>query len=133
MLIGLTGFLYWGFPNIHRVEAPKGKSPKTLATPLELGRLGALELKLELVRNQGDELTIRRLSLGIAHRIPKEPLQGIQIAPIPGYLDGVADRPLHRLGVVPKVFATWGYSTFVMALITSISFTAMMMASRRYW
>ena len=38
-----------------------------------------------------------------------------------------------RLGVVPKVFATWGYKTLVMALITSMSFTAMMMASRRYW
>lgn len=59
MLIGLTGFLYWGFPKIHRVEAPKGKSPKTLATPLELGRLGGFELKLELVCNEGDELRIR--------------------------------------------------------------------------
>ena len=52
----------------------------------------------DYVGNPGDELTIRRLSLGIAHRIPKEPLQGVQIPPIPGYLDGVANRPLHPAG-----------------------------------
>ena len=95
MLIGLMGFLYWGFPNIHRVEAPKGKSPKTLATPLELGRLGALELQLQPVRDQSDELTIRRLALGVAHRVAKEALQGVQIAPVPGDLDGVANGTLH--------------------------------------
>ena len=61
-------------------------------------RLGALELELQPVSDKRDELTIRRLSLGIAHGIPKEPLQGIQIAPIPGYLDGVANRPLHPAG-----------------------------------
>ena len=69
MLIGLTGFLYWGFRGIHRVEAPKGKNPKTLATPLELRRFGGFELKLELVRNQGDELRIRGLALGVAHGV----------------------------------------------------------------
>ena len=109
------------------------ETSKRLGNPSILRRLGGLELQLKPIRNQGDKLTIRRLSLGIAHRIPKEPLQGIQIAPIPGYLDGVADGTLHPAGGRPKVFATWGYSTFVMALITSISFTAMMMASRRYW
>lgn len=38
-----------------------------------------------------------------------------------------------RDGVVQKRLATSGYSTFVTALITSMSFTAIMMASRRYW
>ena len=63
--------------------------------PSILRRLGGLELQLKPIRNQRNKLTIRRLSLGIAHGIPKEPLQGIQIAPIPGYLDGVADGTLH--------------------------------------
>ena len=54
----------------------------------ELRRLGALELKLQLVRNQGDELRIGGLSLGVADGIAKESLQGAQIAPITGYLDG---------------------------------------------
>ena len=95
MLIGLTGFLYWGFPNIHRVEAPKGKSPKTLATPLELGRLGALKLKLEPVRDQSDELRIGGFPLGIGHCVAKEFLQGVQVAPVPRDFNGVADGPLH--------------------------------------
>ena len=76
--------------------------------PSILRRLGALELELQAVGNQGDELTIRGLSLGIAHGIPKEPLQGIQIPPIPGYLDGVANRPLHPAGGCPEGFRHLG-------------------------
>ena len=62
----------------------------------------------DYVGNPGDELPVRRLSLGIAHGIPKEPLQGIQIAPIPGYLDGVANRPLHPAGGCPEGFRHLG-------------------------
>ena len=98
MLIGFTGFLYWGFRGIHRVEAPKGKSPKTLATPLELSRLGALELKLQFISNQGDELRIGGLSLGVGHCVAEEALQGVQIASVPGDFDGVPDGPLHPAG-----------------------------------
>ena len=47
------------------------------------------------IRNQGDKLRICRLALGVAHRVAKEALQGVQIAPIPGNLNGVADGPLH--------------------------------------
>ena len=61
----------------------------------ELGCLGAFKLQLELVRNQGDELRIGGFALGVGHGVAEEPLQRIQIAPIPGYLDGVADGPLH--------------------------------------
>ena len=43
---------------------------------------------MQLVRNQGDEFRIGGLSLGIADGVAKESLQGVQIAPIPGYLDG---------------------------------------------
>ena len=50
---------------------------------------------MQFVRDQGDKLRIGGLSLGIADGIAEEPLQGIQIAPIPGDLDGVPDCPLH--------------------------------------
>ena len=53
---------------------------------------------MQLVRNQGDELRVGGLSLGVADGVAEEPLQGIQIAPIPGYLDGVPDCPLHPAG-----------------------------------
>ena len=62
---------------------------------LILRRFRALELQLELVRDQGNKLTIGGLSLGVTHGVAKEALQGVQIAPIPGNLDGVADGPLH--------------------------------------
>ena len=50
---------------------------------------------MQLVRNQGDELTIGGLSFGIGHRIAEEALQGVQVSPIPGHLDGVANGSLH--------------------------------------
>ena len=62
---------------------------------LILCRLGALELQLKPVCNQCDKLTIRRLPLGIAHGVAKEALQGVQVAPVPGHLDGVANGPLY--------------------------------------
>ena len=60
-----------------------------------LRRLGALELQLQPVRDQSDELTICGLALGVAHRVAKEALQGVEIAPVPGDLDGVANGPLY--------------------------------------
>ena len=60
-----------------------------------LGRLGALELQLQPVRDQSDELTIGGLPFGIAHRVAEEALQGVQVSPIPGYLDGVANGPFY--------------------------------------
>lgn len=60
-----------------------------------MGGLGTLELKLELVRNKCDELTIGGLPLGIAHRIAKEALQGVQITPVPGDFDSVANGPFY--------------------------------------
>ena len=67
-------------------------------------RLGTLELKLELVRNQGDEFRIGGLALGVADGVAEEPLQSVQIAPIPGDFNGVADGPLHPAGCGAKVF-----------------------------
>ena len=55
-------------------------------------------MKLQFVSNKGDEFRIRGFSLGIADRIPKEPLQGIQIPSVPGDFDGVADGSFHPAG-----------------------------------
>ena len=57
--------------------------------------LGALELQLQPVGDQGDELGVCGLSLGVAHSVAEEALQSVQIAPVPGYLDGVSYGPLH--------------------------------------
>ena len=80
-------------PKIHSPSPSCGKELWIFRSIL--GRLGALELQLKPVRNQCDELAIGWLALGVAHRVAEEALQGVQISPVPGYLDGVADGPLH--------------------------------------
>ena len=79
-----------------------GRRPKrkgySLAPQSVLRRLRALELQLQLVRDQGNELRIGGLALGIGNRVAEEPLQGIQVATVPGYLDGVTDGTLHSAG-----------------------------------
>lgn len=47
------------------------------------------------VRNQCDKLTVGGLALGVAHGVAKEALQGVEIAPVPGHLYGVANGPLY--------------------------------------
>ena len=42
----------------------------------EIPHLGALQLQLQLVRNEGDELRIGGLSFCIGHGIAEEPLEG---------------------------------------------------------
>lgn len=60
-----------------------------------MGGFGAFQLQLELVRDEGDELTIGGLPLGVAHGVAKEALQGVQVSSVPGHLDGVANGPLY--------------------------------------
>lgn len=50
------------------------------------------------IRYQRDELTIGGLALGIAHGIAEEALQRIQVAPVPGDFNSVANGPLHPAG-----------------------------------
>ena len=50
---------------------------------------------MQPVRDQGDELTVGGLALGVTHRVAKEALQGVQVPTVPGYLYGVADGPLY--------------------------------------
>ena len=64
----------------------------------EIGNLVRLQLKLEFVCDQGDELTIRGFSLGIADRVAEKSLQRIQVTSVPCNLDGVADGSFHPTG-----------------------------------
>ena len=61
----------------------------------EIGNLAGLQLKLQFVSDQRNKLRVRGFSLGIADGIAEKSLQSIQIAPIPGHFDGMADGPLH--------------------------------------
>ena len=42
-----------------------------------LRRLGALELELQAIRDQGDKFGVRRFPLGVAHGVVKEALRGV--------------------------------------------------------
>ena len=64
----------------------------------EIGNLLVFQLQLELVRDQCDELRIGGFAFCVGNRISEESLQGIQVAPIPSYLDGVTDGPFHPGG-----------------------------------
>ena len=63
---------------------------------------------MQLVRNQGDELRIGGLALGVGYCIAKEFLQGVQVAPIPGDFNGVADGPFHSAGRGAEVLSHLG-------------------------
>ena len=65
---------------------------------LEIRNFRGLQLKLELVCNQGDEFGIRGFPLGIADGIAEKSLECVQITTIPGYFDGVPDGPFHPAG-----------------------------------
>ena len=67
----------------------------TIQVQSEIGYFGRLQLKLELVSDQGDEFRIRGFSLGIADSVAEKSLEGIQITTIPSYLNGVSDCPFH--------------------------------------
>ena len=84
-----------GFSDIHRLGPSKRKGQNALGIPSILGGLSGFELELEPVRNEGDKLTIRRLPLGIADGVAKEALQRVQVSPVPGHFDGVADGPFY--------------------------------------
>ena len=63
-----------------------------------LGRVRALELELEAVCDEGDELRVGGLALGVGYGVAEDPLEGIQVPTVPGHFDGVADGPLHTGG-----------------------------------
>ena len=71
--------------------ASQKEKRKPVAAQSEIGNLRRLQLKLQFICNKGDKLGICGFSLGIADSIAEKSLQSIQVAPIPGYFDGVAD------------------------------------------
>ena len=98
---------------------------------------GRLALALAALEHQpvcdhGDELGVGGLALGAVDGVAEITLQRFQIAPVPCHLDGVADGTLHAGGRGMEPLGYLRYSTLVTALITSMSCTAMIMASRTY-
>ena len=53
---------------------------------------------MQPVRNESDKLRVGGLPLGIADGVAEEALQGVQVSPVPGHFDGVADGPLYPAG-----------------------------------
>ena len=76
---------------------------------LKIGSGAVFQLQLELIGDQGDELTICRLSFCIGNRVAEEPLQCVQIPSVPGYLNGVADGSFHSAGIrfLLKIAGVW--------------------------
>ena len=50
---------------------------------------------MELVSDKRNKLRIRGFSFGVADGVAEKSLQSVQIAPIPGNFDGMADGALH--------------------------------------
>ena len=50
-----------------------------------------LPAQAEAVGNHGDEFAIRRFSFDIADRVAEEFLQRLNVAPVPGYFNSMAD------------------------------------------
>ena len=63
---------------------------------------------MELIGNEGDELGIGGLALGVGHRVAEEALERFQITPVPRDLDGVADGTLDAAGRGRKGLKTGG-------------------------
>ena len=75
--------------------------------------------KGQRVRDHGDELRIGGLALDVRHRIAEVLLQHLDVAPVPGHLDGVADfqglRPERgRLALaLPEASRSWTIYCFI--------------------
>ena len=95
---GVKNLVSAPFSDVYGVDASCPKSRKSVAAQSEIRHLRCLQLKLELVCDEGDEFRIRGFSLGVADGIAEESLQGVQVASVPGYLDGMADGPFHPAG-----------------------------------
>ena len=70
---------------------PYGKCVYDPGTVSENHRLAVSHLQRQPVSDHGDEFAIRRFTLGIAHRVAEVLLQRLQVTPVPGHLNGVAD------------------------------------------
>ena len=61
----------------------------------EIGNFGRLQLKLQFVRDQGDEFGIGGFAFRVADGIAEKSLECIQVASVPGHFDGVTNSTLH--------------------------------------
>lgn len=87
-----------GFSDIHRLDPSKRKGQNALGIPSILCRLGALELQLEPVRDQGNKLPVGGLAPAGADGVAEVAAENVHVRPGPGDLDQVADAPLHPGG-----------------------------------
>ena len=78
------------FLNIHSPASEKYEREKP-CDPRLFSPSRLLLAKGQRVRDHGDELAIRGLSLDIRHRVAEVLLQHLDVAPIPGHLDGMAN------------------------------------------
>ena len=83
---------------VHGVFDHPPKSRKPVAAQSEIGNLGRLQLKLQFVSDKCNKFGIGGFSLGITDGIAEKSLQGIQIASVPGYFNGVTNGTLHTAG-----------------------------------
>ena len=65
---------------------------------LKIPNFRRLQLKLELVCDKRNKFGIGGFAFGIGYRVAEEALEGVQVAAVPGYFDGVADGPLDAAG-----------------------------------
>ena len=95
---GVKTLILVRFSNVYGVDDHHPKKRKPVALQSEIGNLAGLQLQLQFISNQGDELRICGFSFGVADRVPKEALKGIQITSVPGYFDGVTDSSFYTAG-----------------------------------
>ena len=84
--------------SVHGVFDHHPKSRKSVAPQSKIYNFRRLQLQGKLICNKRNKFRICRFSLGIADCISKEPLEGIQVASVPGYFDGMADGAFHSTG-----------------------------------
>ena len=89
-----------------------GSTKLVLLFCLEIRHFRGFQLKLKLVSYKRDEFRVGGFSLGIAHRVAEESLEGIQIAPVPGHFDGVPDCSLNTAGRGLECFRHLGVEYF---------------------
>jgi len=78
------------FQGIGRFGLPRRKSANFCAArPPSPRRL--LHIQRNAVGDHSDKLGIGGFAFGIGNRVPEVLLQSLQIAPVPGHLDGVAN------------------------------------------
>ena len=65
---------------------------------LEISNLGRLQLKLKLICDKGNEFRICGFAFRVADSIAEKSLECVQIAPVPGYFNGMADSSLDSAG-----------------------------------